>query len=118
LAKPFDWTVTRDDSGRAKPDPRYFWTLREVLARQGIRASETLHVGESQFHDIRIAQALGWRTCWIERGASRAVDKPVEPEWHFTTLRELADSVEAEAAEQQQCAARPLFAGPFAMSPS
>jgi len=121
LEMPFDCTVTCDDTGFEKPDPRYFVWLKDMLSRQGIRQAETLHVGRSQFHDIRIAQALGWRTCWMERGASRAVDKPVKPDWHFTTLRELADAVEAEAAEvaeQRQCAAWPLFAGPFAMSPS
>jgi putative hydrolase of the HAD superfamily len=116
LDRPFDRTVTCDDTGREKPDPRYFWSLREVLARHGVRASETLHVGESQFHDIRIAQALGWRTCWIERrgGATPMQVKPVKPDWQFRTLHELADAVEAEAA-QQQTAALPRFAEHFAM---
>jgi putative hydrolase of the HAD superfamily len=122
LGMPFDWTVTCDDARREKPDPRYFVWLRDMLAREGIRQADTLHVGQSQFHDIRIAQALGWRTCWIERragmrgwGASRPELKPVTPDWRFTTLRELADAVEAEAAQQRQRTTLPLFAERFAM---
>ncbi len=110
LERPFDLTVTCDDTGFEKPDPRYFVWLRNRLAREGIRQAETLHVGRSQFHDIRIAKALGWRTCWMERGASRAVDKPAQPDWHFTTLRELADAVDAEVMQQQHCMDLPPLA--------
>jgi putative hydrolase of the HAD superfamily len=98
LKMPFEFSVTCDETGREKPDPRYFVALRDRLAREDVRQAETLHVGHSAFHDIRIAQALGWRTCWIERQASRPQDKPVRPDWRFATLRELAYAVEAEAA--------------------
>lgn len=124
LEMPFDWPVTCDDTRRGKSDPRYFVRLRDMLARQGIERAETLDVAQSQFYDIRIAQALGWRTCWIERragmrgwGASQPEFKPVKPDWHFTTLRELADSVEAEALEQRKRTALPLFPERLAMIP-
>lgn len=113
LGMPFDWTVTCDDTHHEKPDPRYFLALRSLLAERGIRQVDTLHVGRSQFHDIRIAKALGWRTCWIERGGSRPVDKPVRPDWHFRTLRELADAVDEEMAERETMAV-PLFPEAFA----
>jgi putative hydrolase of the HAD superfamily len=116
LEMPFDWTVTPEDTQHEKPDPRYFLSLRNVLAQRGIRQVDTLHVGRSQFHDIRIAQALGWRTCWIERGTGRAVDKPARPDWHFTTLRELADAVDAEALQEQEGKGLPLFTGTSAFS--
>lgn len=124
LEMPFDWPVTCDDTRRGKSDPRYFVRLRDMLARQGIERAETLHVAQSQFHDIRIAQALGWRTCWIERragmrgwGASQPEFKPVKPDWHFATLRKLADAVEAEALEQRKRTALPLFPERLAMIP-
>jgi putative hydrolase of the HAD superfamily len=117
LELPFDCTISCDDTHHEKPDPRYFLSLRNLLARRGIRQVDTLHVGRSQFHDIRIAQALGWRTCWIERGASRPVDKPARPDWHFTTLRELADAVDAEALQERESTGTPLFPEIFAMSP-
>jgi putative hydrolase of the HAD superfamily len=109
LERPFDLTVTCDDTGFEKPDPRYFVWLRNRLAREGIRQAEILHVGRSQFHDIRIAKALGWHTCWMDRGPSRAVDKPAQPDWHFTTLRELADAVDAETWEHLESRDLPLF---------
>lgn len=124
LGMPFDQTVTCDDARREKPDPRYFVFLKDMLASQGIRQAETLHVGQSQFHDIRIAQALGWRTCWIERGAgqparaaSRPMERSVTPNWRFGMLRQLADAVDAEA-QQKQRAAAPLFAGQLAVGPA
>jgi putative hydrolase of the HAD superfamily len=111
LATPFDACVTCDDTGREKPDPRYFVRMKELLVARGIGQSETLHVGHSQFQDIRIAHALGWRTCWIER--RRILDepdfgsreKPTRPDWHFSTLRQLADAADAEAAQRQRTAA-------------
>jgi putative hydrolase of the HAD superfamily len=118
LGRPFDCTVTCDDTGREKPDPRYFVSLKERLARHGIRPCETLHVGESQFHDIRIAQALGWRTCRIERpgGATPTQVRPVKPDWQFHTLHELADAVDAEAAQQRQGMGSPMFQERFALA--
>jgi putative hydrolase of the HAD superfamily len=120
LGMPFDCAVSCDDTGYEKPDPRYFVALRNTLARQGIGQAETLHVGHSAFHDIRIAQALGWRTCWIERGAGRFADKPLRPDWRFPTLRELAHAVDAEAEKESGPCARhsqsPTSAGSPLMS--
>lgn len=53
LGMPFDWTVSCDDTHHEKPDPRYFLSLRNLLAEHGVRQVDTLHVGRSQFHDIR-----------------------------------------------------------------
>jgi putative hydrolase of the HAD superfamily len=111
LGIPFDAVVTCDDTAREKPDPRYFVRMGEILAAQGLTPARTLHVGHSQFHDIRVAHALGWRTCWIERHCAShsgiccvAEDKPVRPDWKFTTLRQLAAAVEVEEAQRQRVA--------------
>jgi putative hydrolase of the HAD superfamily len=117
LGMPFDFTLTREDTRYEKPDPRYFVALRDLLARHGITRADTLHVGHCQFRDIRVAQALDWRTCWIDRHARRwscgvcwPVDKPVRADWRFATLRELADAVDDELAESRLRMALPLFA--------
>ena len=61
-------------------------------------------------HDIRIAHALGWRTCWIERpraperGSCCTTERPTRPDWHFRALRQLADAVDAEAAQRERMA--------------
>jgi len=69
-----------------------------MLASHGIGQAENLHVAQSQYHDIGIAQSLGWKTCWIERragqkgfGGTRPVDQLAKPDWHFTSLALLAD---------------------------
>ena len=105
LEMPFDWTVTSDDTGCDKPDPRYFAWFKDMLAGHDIAQAENLHVAQSQYHDIGIAKSLGWKTCWIERragqkgfGGTRAVEKLAEPDWHFTSLAQLADAVDAETA--------------------
>lgn len=102
LEMPFDWTVTSDDTGTEKPDPKYFEWFRAMLARNGIGQAENLHVAQSQYHDIGIARSLGWRTCWIERraglkdsGGTLAVKAVTTPDWHFTSLAQLADAVDA-----------------------
>lgn len=105
LEMPFDWTVTSDDTGCEKPAPLYFAWFKDMLASHGISQAENLHVAQSQYHDIGIAQSLGWKTCWIERragqkgfGGTRAVEQLAKADWHFRTLAELADVVDAEAA--------------------
>ncbi|HTN49337.1 MAG TPA: HAD-IA family hydrolase [Burkholderiaceae bacterium] len=103
LQMPFNWTVTSDDTGTEKPDPKYFEWFREMLAKRGYTQAENLHVAQSQYHDIGIAKSMGWKTCWIERragqkgfGGTLAVKEIARPDWHFTTLAQLADAVEAE----------------------
>lgn len=103
LGMPFDITVTSNDTGCEKPDPRYFVWFRQMLEQHGITQAQTLHVAQSQYHDIGIAQSLGWKTCWIERragqkgfGGTQVVPQITKPDWHFRTLAELADAVDAE----------------------
>ncbi len=104
LGMPFDATVTSDDTGTEKPDPKYFEWFRDMLERRGITQAENLHVAQSQYHDIGIAKSLGWKTCWIERraaqkgfGGTLAVPQITTPDWHFTSLVQLADAVQAQA---------------------
>lgn len=106
----FDAVVSSDDTEREKPDPRYFAHMKEMLSAHGITQSGTLHIGPSPFDDIRIPHALGWRTCWIERPRAPdrdfrgTTERPTRPDWHFRALRQLADAVDAEAAQRQRMA--------------
>ncbi len=63
----------------------------------------TLHVAQSQHHDIIVATKLGYKTFWIERrqgmkgfGGTPAVAEITKPTYHFSPLKALADAVEAE----------------------
>jgi putative hydrolase of the HAD superfamily len=103
LGNPFHDSVTADEARCAKPDPQFFAFNRGRQSVVGYKMEEILHVAQSQYHDIGIAKSLGYKTCWIERrqgqkgfGGTPAVDALTQPDFHFSTLKALADAVEAE----------------------
>jgi len=102
LADPFDDSVTCDDTGVAKPNPQFFAYNRGRQSALGYKFSEILHVAQSQYHDIGIARDLGYSVCWIERrqglsgfGGTPKVEKVAVPDFHFSSLKSLADAVDA-----------------------
>jgi putative hydrolase of the HAD superfamily len=102
LGNPFHDSVTYDDTGLSKPDPGFFHFNRGRQSAHGFTQSEILHVAQSQHHDIGIARSLGYTVCWIERrqglqgwGGSPTPAIVTKPDFHFATLGELADAVEA-----------------------
>jgi putative hydrolase of the HAD superfamily len=104
LGHPFHDSLSVDDSRCDKPDPVYFGFVRGRLSRDGILLEDILHVAQSQYHDIGVAKQLGYATCWIERrrglkgpGGTLHAER-TEPDLHFTTLKELADAVDAAAS--------------------
>jgi putative hydrolase of the HAD superfamily len=103
LGNPFHDSVTADEAGCAKPDPQFFAFNRGRQSALGYKMEEILHVAQSQHHDIGIAKSLGYKTCWIERrqgqkgfGGTPAVATLTKPDYHFATLKALADAVDAE----------------------
>src|SRR5262245_34179120 len=102
LGDPFDDGVTVDDVRFEKPDPQFFAFARGRLSASGYLLEDILHVAQSQYHDIGVARRLGYTVCWIERrkglkGFGGSKEAPItEPDYHFATLAELADAVEAE----------------------
>ena len=102
LGNPFDDSVSCDDALCEKPDPLYFAFTRGRLSTRGFKLADNLHVAQSQYHDIGVAHSLGLATCWIERrfglpgfGGTHAVPKLTTPDYHFHTLAQLADAVDA-----------------------
>ena len=100
LDQPFDDLVTAEMVGWNKPDPQVFAYTRGRLSKEGF--GDILHVAQSQYHDIAVACRLGYHTCWIERrkgkqgaGATPMVQKVAIPDYHFGSLVELADAVDA-----------------------
>lgn len=105
LGLPFDDTVCVDDAQCEKPDPKFFAFARAKLAIRGFTQADNLHTAQSQYHDIGIAKSLGLATCWIERrhgqpgfGGTLAVKQITQPDYHYFTLAQLADAVEANAS--------------------
>ena len=104
LGQPFDDSVTCDDALCEKPAPQFFAFARGRLSTRGFSQADNLHVAQSQYHDIGVAKSLGLSTCWIERrhgqpgfGGTLAVKKITAPDYHFHSLAQLADAVDAAA---------------------
>ena len=104
LGEPFDDSVTPDEARCEKPDPKFFAFARGRLSALGYVLEDILHVAQSQYHDIGVARELGYKVCWIERrrglggfGGTQIPARLTEPDYHFASLGELADAVDAEA---------------------
>ena len=101
LGSPFDDTVTTEDVGYNKPDPQTFAYMRGRQSVHGYGLQDFLHVAQSQYHDIAVAKRLGFEVCWIERrkgqegSGATPVSERADPDYHFATLAELADAVDA-----------------------
>jgi putative hydrolase of the HAD superfamily len=104
LGDPFHDSVSVDDAHCEKPNPQFFAFARGRLSCAGIELEDILNVAQSQYHDIGVARQLGYTVCWIERrkglkgfGGTQTPPQVTEPDYHFGTLGELADAVDAEA---------------------
>jgi putative hydrolase of the HAD superfamily len=101
LGRPFDLELSCDDALCEKPDARYFAYARgRIESLWGWRQPDTLHVAQSQYHDIGVAKRLGLATAWIERrhgmkGSGGTLESEhTVPDHHFRTLAQLADAVD------------------------
>lgn len=111
LGNPFHDSVTCDEAGCAKPNPQFFAFNKGRQSVAGYKQSEILHVAQSQHHDIGVAKELSYTTCWIERrqgqkgfGGTPEPKVLTKPDYHFSSLKQLADAVDAELAARFQTA--------------
>lgn len=98
LGVEFDEVVTAQQAQAYKPSLKLF---ELALSRINAPAHRVLHVGQSIYHDVIPAQALGLATVWVNRpsarpgvGAVKAADG--KPDLAVTSLAELA----AETAKE------------------
>jgi 2-haloacid dehalogenase len=88
--------VTTAAQGRAyKPSHKIFQLAQR---RIGVPVTQWLHAGQSLYHDVVPAKALGIATAWVNRasarpGAGAAKRASAEPDAKVATLQELADLV-------------------------
>lgn len=68
-----DLAVTAEDCGSYKPAPGHWRVFQE---RSGAGPDATVHVGASQYHDMRPAAALGYRTVFVDRHAQALETSP------------------------------------------
>jgi 2-haloacid dehalogenase len=78
-----DLAITAEDAHGYKPAPGHW---HRFLERSGATRERTLHVGASQYHDMRPAAALGFRTVFIDRHGETLETSPTRVLRDLSTL--------------------------------
>ena len=86
-----DLVVTAEDSGSYKPAPGHWRVFRE---RSGAAVEATIHVGASQYHDMRPAAALGYRTVFVDRHGEKLETAPTRVIKDLGPLSDAIDTLE------------------------
>lgn len=93
LGSDFDEVITAQQAQAYKPSLKVF---ELALGRINAPAHRVLHVGQSIYHDVIPAQALGLASVWVNRPSARpgiGAVKPADatPDVTVSSLEELAD---------------------------
>lgn len=88
----FDFAVTAQQMQSYKPAQRNF---EEAIRRSGLNKDQILHAGQSLYHDIAPANALGIRNVWVNRpsirpGSGAAKPGQATPTYQVSTLAGLS----------------------------
>lgn len=95
----FDLVLTAEEIGSYKPDLRNFdYMLRRVGEEYGVGKEQVLQTAQSQFHDHHPAKEIGLKSAWIARYGGSLDNLEAKFDWKFSSLGDMADAVEAEAA--------------------
>ena len=106
-----DILVPAADAGAFKPEHAPIEMGVDWLSEIGVGFDGVLYAGQSLYHDIAPAAALGLRTCWIDRqgqgeggawGAAPAPSGEVRPDLRVHTLAELAALLGASGPAEPQ----------------
>ena len=87
-----DLAITAEDSHSYKPAPGHW---RRFLERSGASKERTVHVGASQYHDMRPAAALGFRTVFIDRHGEALDTSPTRVLRDLSTLPDVIGELAA-----------------------
>jgi 2-haloacid dehalogenase len=96
----FDFVITAQQMQSYKPSLKNF---EEAIRRSGLSKDHILHAGQSLYHDIAPANALGIRNVWVNRpsvlpGSGAAKPGTAQPMYEVHSLAELAALVNGARA--------------------
>jgi len=91
----FDYIVTAQDSHFYKPDKRMFDFAQNEM---GIDRTKTVHVAQSLYHDIVVANKIGLKAVWINRrhgqpGSGATPKAAARPDMEFSDLISFARQI-------------------------
>jgi FMN hydrolase / 5-amino-6-(5-phospho-D-ribitylamino)uracil phosphatase len=86
LADYFEFSLSAEDYAAPKPAPDLFLA---AIQRSQLRPAQILHVGDHPEHDIRGAQKLGFKTCWLNDGR-RPMAADINPDFEIQQIAHLA----------------------------
>ena len=71
------------------------WNFEEAMRRSGLTKDQILHAGQSLYHDVAPANALGIRNVWVNRpsirpGSGAAKPGAATPTYQVGNLAELS----------------------------
>jgi 2-haloacid dehalogenase len=89
---PFDETVVASEIGSYKPAPKHWEVFYE---RTGADPARHVHVAQSMFHDIVVANELGLPSVWINRLGERHDTAPTRELPDLAALPEVLDELVA-----------------------
>jgi 2-haloacid dehalogenase len=87
-----DLAITAEEAQSYKPALGHW---RHFLQRSGASPERTVHVGASQFHDMRPAAALGFRTVFIDRHGETLETSPTRVLRDLSTLPDVIGELAA-----------------------
>ena len=85
-----DLVITAQDCGSYKPASRHW---RMFAERSGAGTQRTVHVGASQYHDMRPAAALGYRTVFVDRHGEKLSTSPTRVIADLAALPDVIDEL-------------------------
>ena len=96
----FDFVITAQQMRSYKPSLRNF---EEAIRRSGLNKDQVLHAGQSLYHDVAPANALGIRSVWVNRpsirpGSGAAKPGTGKPTYEVRNLAELSVLVSSASA--------------------